>query len=368
MPQNSTPFKLIRFLGIPLFAFVFNALGVTICLSDDFGRQFVQRFGTMMYWDVLWSTILSVVCSELSLVLFNVLERRFSIEKRLATLITLHAVGSAVILISLTTAYGAIVYDFGSPAEAFIMKQNSLFMMFAALALSGLYVGMTLFQRWKQTMLQAEEFKRSSLIAQNEALKQQIDPHFLFNSLNTLTALIEKEPRVAVDFVQQLSGVYRYVLHSREREAVELASEIEFVQSYCFLLQMRFGENLRVRFDVPPDVQMARVPPLAVQLCVENAVKHNVVSRRNPLEILISTTSNTITVRNTLQRKYQAETSMHTGLQNIRHRYRLLTEQAVEIQETEHEFLVHLPLLPPLVQFVSTHNGNSRALTGELVL
>lgn len=199
------------------------------------------------------------------------------------------------------------------------------------------------FKNWKEAAVQQEKLKREQLALQYETLKSQVNPHFLFNNLNSLTSLISTNPEKAIDFVKKLSEVYRYVLDQKDQELTDLESELKFVESYVFLQKIRFGANLNVQIQVT--AKNFKVIPLSVQMLVENAIKHNEISDRNPLQIKIHTTDDHfLIVENQLQKKATSDRS-GTGLQNIRERYEFFTRKRVTIFENLDRFLVSIPLL-----------------------
>ena len=201
-------------------------------------------------------------------------------------------------------------------------------------------------KQWRKTILEAEQLKRENIASQFETLKSQVNPHFLFNSLNTLITIIPEDPELAVTFVQKLSNVYRYVLQNKDRELVTLAEEMKVAEAYLFLLKTRFGENLRVNTDIPQDQLGKFIAPLTLQMLLENAIKHNVVSVEKPLHIyLYVEKDDVLVVKNNLQRKSSVPDSTQTGLTNITQRYRLLCRRAVEVIVTASNFMVVLPLL-----------------------
>ena len=187
--------------------------------------------------------------------------------------------------------------------------------------------------------------KTESLNAQLNALKTQVNPHFLFNNLNTLSAVIPENPKLAVDFVQQLSKVYRHILEVRDHKTISLEEELEVMKAYAFLLQTRFGANLHVHIDIPPEKLQRKIVPLSLQILMENAIKHNIVSSEKPLRIHVSSVDGQLIVSNNLQKKNQFPESTGIGLDNIRNRYRLLSESPVEVRESISEFIVSIPLL-----------------------
>jgi sensor histidine kinase YesM len=199
----------------------------------------------------------------------------------------------------------------------------------------------------RQATLEKAKFEKESITARYEALKNQVNPHFLFNSLNALTNLVYEDQDKAVKFIKQLAEVYRYVLDSRDKEVVPISEEIEFLKSYSFLQQIRFGEKLKIQINISRSDIF--VTPLALQMLVENAIKHNVVSQDDPLSIVISNDSQFISVENNIQKKKtMIEPSAGVGLENIQKRYALLTNVPVGITDSGNSFKVTLPMLTQL--------------------
>ncbi|MDX1940667.1 MAG: histidine kinase [Saprospiraceae bacterium] len=199
--------------------------------------------------------------------------------------------------------------------------------------------------QWKDSIIEAERLKQAQLSSRFESLKNQVNPHFLFNSLNVLSGLVYKDADLAAKFIKHLADVYRYVLDTRDLEVVPLVTELEALQAYIFLLQIRFGENLDVGIDLS-DSQKAVIPPLTLQMLVENAVKHNIASRSQPLHIHITQEGNEyIIVKNNLQKKSNEQASIGIGLANIQERYRYISDQLVKIVQDEHFFIVYVPLI-----------------------
>jgi sensor histidine kinase YesM len=200
---------------------------------------------------------------------------------------------------------------------------------------------------WRQSAIDAETLKRESIKAQYDSLKNQVNPHFLFNSLNALTNLVYQDQDKAAKFIKQLSEVYRYVLDSRDKEVVSISEELKFLESYLFLQQIRFGDKLNVQIDIPKIE--GRVAPLALQMLVENAIKHNVISEEDPLTVQIYRHDDNLIVENTLKRKQiLSEDSSGLGLENIRKRYEFLSDKKVVVEEIGLKFKVTLPILPAL--------------------
>lgn len=199
------------------------------------------------------------------------------------------------------------------------------------------------FKNWKEAAVQQEKLKREQLALQYETLKSQVNPHFLFNNLNSLTSLISTNPDKAIDFVKKLSEVYRYVLDQKDHELVDLDTELKFLESYVFLQKIRFETNLDVQIDISS--KNFKVIPLSVQMLVENAIKHNEISDKNPLQIRVFSDDNQyLTVENRLQKKTGSEGN-GSGIQNISDRYEFFTDRKVKISFNSERFKISIPLL-----------------------
>ena len=204
-----------------------------------------------------------------------------------------------------------------------------------------------LLRQFRQAQLEAAELKKVSAQAQLQLLKAQINPHFLFNNFNVLSSLVDKDPKIAQEFIQQLASVYRYVLDQNNKELVTLGEEMQFLRSYGYLLNKRFNGGLRINFDVPDSHLHYYIVPVALQMVFENAIKHNVNSHSRPLHIRVSVDdSPSIIVVNNIQPKADVEPSTRVGLANIRQRYQFITKRTIHILRTEDTFRVILPLLP----------------------
>ena len=199
---------------------------------------------------------------------------------------------------------------------------------------------------WRQSAVNVEKLKREQLSSKYESLRQQVNPHFLFNSLNALTSLVHKDADLSEKFIKQLSDVYRYVLDSQDKEVVNLKEELAFTEAFIFLQQIRYGDNLKVDIDIPEKMKSLQVPPLAFQMLIENAIKHNVISDAKPLSIKVDAGVNWLTVTNKLQRRRTTnEEASGIGINNIKLRYEYLSDKEIIIEETGDHFTVKLPLL-----------------------
>lgn len=199
--------------------------------------------------------------------------------------------------------------------------------------------------RLKKIQLEAEQLKKQNVEARLEALRNQINPHFLFNSFNVLSTLVHKDPDASAKFISQLSYVYRYLLYNQENKVVSLRDELSFLDAYTYLLRTRFHDNLIIENTIQNPSAAHMVAPASLQMLIENAIKHNIATKKQPLHIELKLEGNYIEVNNTLQKKAVEEESTKIGLSNITSRYKLLSQLPVIISKTPTHFRVKLPLL-----------------------
>lgn len=204
--------------------------------------------------------------------------------------------------------------------------------------------GKSFLNEWRAALLNAEHLKQESLNSRYQMLRNQVNPHFLFNSLNVLSSLVHKDQDLAVKFIRKLSELYRYTLDTRNEELVTLRQELEGLEAYLFLLRIRFGDSIVVenRLTATDDVL---VVPLAFQMLAENAVKHNVVSKENPLKIELFRENEHLVVRNNLQPRSQPAESSGVGLPNINERYKIMIGKELKAEFVDGFFVVNLPVV-----------------------
>ena len=228
--------------------------------------------------------------------------------------------------------------------QDFLINSNNA-ALFSTLTVVAIYESIYFMHELRESITEKEMLKRESLQAQLNALKTQVNPHFLFNNLNTVASVIPENPKLAVDFVQQLSKVYRHILEVKDEKAIPLKDELDVLKAYAFLLKTRFGDNLSINIDVGPEKMKKQIVPLSLQLLMENAIKHNIVSSDKPLKIDVFAVNGTLMVSNNLQKKNQVLESTGIGLDNIRNRYKLLSDKVVEVTEHNNNFTVSIPLI-----------------------
>jgi len=210
--------------------------------------------------------------------------------------------------------------------------------------MSLIFTAIGFFVAWKRALIQSEKLKAEMMAYKYESLRNQINPHFLFNSFNVLSDLVYADQAMALRFIQQMSGLFRYVLDSRDKELVPLKEESEFLESYIFLLKTRFEDKLNIEVDVEPS-ENEYIVPMTLQMLVENAVKHNEVSERYPLKISIHKKGEYLEVENSLRIKNVGYDSKGTGLKNIEQQFSFFTEKPIAVIQTEVSFLVRIPVI-----------------------
>ncbi len=269
--------------------------------------------------------------------------RRYPWEQFPAKHVILEVVGIS----ALTMAFGATLYTVEralklmEPTE--LLWLEILVTLLITYLISGIYEMVYFYKQWIHNFSKSVRLEKDNIEAKYETLKTQINPHFLFNSLNSLTGIVDDNPR-AVDYIQDLSEFLRYILGSRDKDLVYLRDEMKVLNHYYELQKTRFQNNLQISIQIPEKYHLYTLPPLVLQILVENCIKHNIISHEKPLKISISADNDSILVKNNLQRKSDVH-SMGLGLRNIRERYRYFTNREGSIRETGEEFLVSMPLL-----------------------
>jgi two-component system, LytTR family, sensor kinase len=205
--------------------------------------------------------------------------------------------------------------------------------------------GLNFYKLAQEKAAEAEKLQREYAQVRLQALKNQVNPHFLFNSLSVLSSLVHVSAETSDKFIQQLSKAYRYILEQKDLDWVTLRSELDFLDAYFFLLQIRFEKKILLRKEITLDETAYTLPPLTLQLLVENAVKHNKMSANEPLTIHIYNEENYLVVANNVNKREQHESSTGIGLENIQKRYAYITDKKIEIINSEEEFVVRIPLI-----------------------
>ncbi|MGH1433954.1 MAG: sensor histidine kinase [Lewinella sp.] len=340
---NDLPIALV---GVPLVAFVMPLLFFNGTLENGFlafwPKWKVSLFFTIFYWMVMRQAVL-FFRSRWPEYKDTIKRLSFMVLTTIAMVLLLNNFCYDIHDVLLPEGYHRDMSKFDYAKSTFMV----------VFFIISLYEGIYFYHRWRLSLIETERLRQENISSQLDALKSQVNPHFLFNSLNTLTYLIPEDENRAVRFVQQLSKVYRYILEIRDRSLITVAEELDFLDAYQFLLKERFGENLQLQLQIDPAVKQLHMIPLSMQMLLENAIKHNIVSSEQPLtiEVVVGTSNGTLLIRNQLQPKQQVQVSTKVGLDNIRRRYAFYTTAQVEVSTEDGWFSVELPLLhtPELV-------------------
>jgi two-component system, LytTR family, sensor kinase len=304
----------------------------------------------------------AVVLTAINAYFYDYLENKFSWKEHSKNRLIIGAVGSitltmiGIVLLRFVT----LVIILGKPVESFLndpsAKAYYTFSLVITLIVSLIFHAIFFYKALTEKKVNEQQIVAKTETAKYESLKSQIDPHFLFNSLNVLTSLIGENPKQAEKFTTKLSKVYRYVLEQKNKDLIELDEELNFAKTYMELLKMRF-ENA-VTFEIPEKASNSelKILPLSLQLLLENTIKHNVVSENNPLKVIISEEDGYLVVSNNYNPKTVLEKGTKVGLKNIVDRYNLITLKKVVFEKLNNQFIVKLPLLSQKIKTMKTSN------------
>ncbi len=256
--------------------------------------------------------------------------------------------------LSIGTVFALIIrfgiYKFGEPSLDF--KLDSLFMastwvlyVLTSVGLNTIFFLEYFIDRWKESIRQTERLEKEKTQVQFDNLKNQLNPHFLFNALTSLNSLISENKQLASQFLQHMSKVYRYVLLNKDKNFVSLQTELDFIKNYVFLAETRFGGALKIKFEINEQAHEQAIVPVTLQILIENAIKHNIVDHETPLHIDVFTSGDYLVISNNLQKRKTVETSNKLGLENLKSLYKFLTERPVLVEELQDRFNVKVPLI-----------------------
>lgn len=256
---------------------------------------------------------------------------------------------SVIAFLSVQFTFYFIMYGI-VPTDAWQSISNSIiYSLLISFIISLIFTAIGFFKAWKKALIDTGEMKAEMLAYKYESLRNQLNPHFLFNSFNVLSDLVYSDQAMAVRFIQQMSDLFRYVLDNRDNELVMLSEEVEFIRSFTYLLKTRFDNKLEIVIDFKA-ASNEYIVPMTLQLLVENAVKHNEVSEDNPLLISIRKSNDYLEVENSLLVKNVGDDSKNIGLKNIEQQFSFFTDKLIEIERTDGKFRVRVPILKMAVK------------------
>jgi sensor histidine kinase YesM len=329
-----------------------TAIFLKILIDLSFGLTYTHYQFTFSLQELIWIFILVFLLLE-GIRYINInLDKKYPWENSPAKRLVYQLLSNGIYAIGIIIFIRFLAFQF----EHFFLNKNLIIfrdevtILLLAIGLTLLIIfiefGIYILNRYRYSLAELERFKKENVEFNLEMLKNQVNPHFLFNSLNTLSSLIFQDQESAASFVRQLARVYRYVLENKETKLVMLKNELEILESYIYLQNIRYGENISFNVSVDEEKRNWQIAPLTLQMLIENAIKHNVVSRGKPLFIDIYTDPyNNIVVKNTLQKKKMQTYSSGIGLKNIRSRYAFLIDRKLRVLEGNEYFTVKVPLI-----------------------
>lgn len=311
------------------------------------------------FWETMLFSVIIYLCNAASFIfLMRKYDKQLFTRKYIAFGVGGNILASIIGIFLSRLVLKVLVH--GVPLGTFLLDerpQDYYVSFLIAVVVSILFYAAYYYKFYKEKQVKEQKIIAGSASARFDALKNQLDPHFLFNSLNVLTSLIEEDPDQAQKFTTSLSKVYRYVLEQKNKDLVTVDEELNFAKTYVRLLKMRFEDS--IVFEIPEKCSQpeAKIVPLSLQLLLENAVKHNVVTASKPLHIKVFEEGGMLVVSNNLQEKQVVKKSSGVGLQNIRQRYGILTDKEVSIEKTATEFSVALPMLTQKYSVLETQES-----------
>lgn len=305
-----------------------------------------RSFGTMLYI-LLYSYSIGLPSIALISLAGERLNRQYPWLKNPSKRLVLTVVTQVfIVLLVLLVVQISFLLLYGRNLDELFGEFSTGFIWAVSITIIGISIanGVLFFKNWRQSALNEEILKREKLAIEYEALRNQVNPHFLFNSLTALTTLVHQDADKAEAFIRKFSDVFRYILENRNLEVISLKEELQLIENMAYLYQYRHGENLNIELELDPSEEKY-ILPMALQMLLENALKHNVISEASPLKVRIFEERDCIVVWNKLQLKDSVSDSNLVGLDNIRLRYSYLCERKVEIEKKDDYFQVRIPLL-----------------------
>lgn len=321
-------------------------LGIIIASYYALVNQ-IDSLQSTLIRNLLFSVSISILLYVSFRLMFVVLNRYLPWETHRVRRVLVEIPAIFSIAIALTIPF--TLFFFGLAGAEVTREQlisNTALSVLISLLINTFTEGIAIFRLYRDTLIDKERLKQETLRSHFETLKNQVGPHFLFNSLNTLIALIDESPQTAKNFVQKLSNYYRYVIQVNQEALVPLSIELDLVKDYVFLLNQRYDHRIVLQIDIPPEAEKNLIPPLALQMLVENAEKHNAISAEKRLNIRIALQNNQIVVENSRTPKKNIPPGTGTGLENIRKRFALAAHQPIHIESDSSFFRVSLPIIP----------------------
>ncbi|MGQ7855537.1 sensor histidine kinase [Pedobacter sp. WC2501] len=338
-------YKLFRLYGYPGF-------GVLLYLIMVLINPLERTMASWKHYSVLdfileftFSIFYATVLFETGIQITTALNKWYNWEGRIKSRFAIQVMTQILTIYILITLF----FQFRFPArfgyDELMSRQILIIGVIFSLLITAVFAAEHFFYKWRDASSRSLELEQHTTQAQLEALKLQLDPHFMFNNLSIVTALIEDQPKTAISYISKLSSIYRYMLANRMRNVIAVAEELEFIKAYLYLYEIRYGDGIQISVEESKAAASQGLPPLTLQLLIENAIKHSVFSLDYPLRINIRFPNNdTIIVENNKTVKVSNDYSSKLGLQNINERYRLMNQPLPVVTETNSCFMVEVAM------------------------
>ncbi len=325
---------------------VLGAIGITFFFTLIWKGRLTDE---NTWWMILLNIVQLEIFMWIALRIFNVKEikpsesyRNTILKRLLIFYLIVLLVATIILFLTVFTSMMVSNQTFDDVLKHFFEQELKGFLLSM---LIGVAIGtlVFLFFEWNNSLKREQKLREEKLIFQYETLKNQVNPHFLFNSLNTLSSLVSKDAELSEKFIHKFSSIYRYISENRDVEFINLSKELEFVRNYFYLQRIR--DNGKIELELPEgQTDQYEILPISVQILIENAIKHNAATRENPLKIKIRLEDDLIIVENNLQPKMQMNASSKLGLQNLEERVNLVMNRKVFIEPTDDTFIVKIPV------------------------
>ena len=343
--------KRIKYLGFD--DVWFTIIGILI-LSFATDYLFVNSFARLPFFEAIISWSISLFFATCDWFIIRAimiwLRKKYPSLKDSVRRIVLFFIG-IVLTVVVVDFIGVSILNqiFSNVGYGFMERSQALLSIILVSTMTmAIYEAVYFYVRLKKSIREEEQAKQAIVQVQLDGLRNQAQPHFFFNTLNTLRDIIDQNSKEdAKEFVDKLSDMYRFLLELGNADLIPLRDELRFAKAYIHIQKERFGDNLKLRWDIPDAVHPVMIVPMSLQLLLENAIKHNVISKAKPLEIHISEKEDVLSVENAIQPKSTQLPSTKLGLKNIESRYALISQKSIEIKNDGERFRVEIPLLHP---------------------
>lgn len=357
MPFRKKKIKLPAYTRSDVWVFLSVVpLQVIICNSILLRQYYFASLGSFLLATAIFMGVMLfafILCGTLALKFLKWYPDLKDTRKRLILSVTCYIIITAIPITPMMWLYSKIP-AFHYTFVSYVDVRVAFITILGNIIITIIFEALAAFERWKATLFETEQLKKENLRSQLQSLKDQINPHFLFNSINSLSSLIADDPEKAELFLDEMSKVYRYLLRNNEDNIISLSMELQFINSYYHLLKTRYGDAIHLNIQVSNSCKECLIPPLTLQILIENAVKHNIISKEQPLNIdIICENDETLIVKNNLQRKVSKVLSNQVGLENIAAKYQLLNQPDIIVKEENNEFVVIIHLIQKMTSVES---------------